>query len=183
MECKFVVNCASLIDWPSIICSIKNKPGTSVVPDRKKLSSNEYQKLFDMWDNANFNYSSAKWINYYPEDYGYTISNTFESIVKSKHIRSWISRIDPGYYAPWHWDIDDNETEYLKLGKLRRFICFIGEVHPGHVSIINNSCLHAEQEGNIYEWNSYNDWHAGVNAGLIPKFQYNYLGYEDSSTS
>lgn len=183
MDCNFIYNCAAELDWKSIIQSIEYLPGAPITPDRNKLTGVDYQNLFQLWDSCNFNYNSAKWINYYAKDYGNDVEKIFERIVKAKHVRSWISRIDPGYCAPWHWDIDNNENEYLKLGKLRRFTCFIGNSHPGHVSIINNTCMHLEKEGNIYEWSNYREWHAGVNAGTISKFQYNYLGYDYSSAS
>lgn len=177
MSCRFVANCSDLINWQAIIDDISHKPGTAIIPDREKLASAEYDALFEKWDNCNFNYSSVKWINYYTEDLCQDVASIFEDLLGVTHIRSWVSRIDPGYSAPWHYDIDDNEQEYLKLGQLRRFVCYIGKPLPGHISIVEDSCHYLEQEGNIYEWTNYRAWHAGANVGLAPKFQYNFLSY------
>lgn len=177
MGCKFVTNCANTVDWKDVIDGIKDLPGAVVVPDRSKLNSDEYQALFKLWDSADFNLANVKWINYYPQDLCYNVAAKFEEILGVKHIRSWVSRIDPGYSAPWHYDIDHDEQEYLKLGQLRRFVCYIGEPAPGHISIIEDSCHYLEKEGNIYEWDNYRAWHAGANVGLTPKYQYNFLAY------
>jgi hypothetical protein len=176
MSCEFVLNCSEYVDWQLIIASISATRGRIVVPN-KDTSDKEYQDLYKIWDAAGLNYSSARWENYYPGDYCKTISSTFETILDVTHIRSWISRIDPGYSAPWHYDIDHDEQEYLKLGKLRRFICFIGDPAPGHISIVNDRSFYNEASGNVYEWNDYRAWHAGANVGLVPKYQYNFLSY------
>ena len=176
MSCKFVLNCSDLISWQQLVDAIPSTSGKAVLPDKDTLNK-EYQLLYKLWDNAGVNYSSARWKNYYPGEYCTSISDTFEIILGVTHIRSWISRIDPGYNAPWHYDIDDNEKEYLKLGNLRRFICFIGAPAVGHVSIVGRKCFYNEADGNVYEWDNYSAWHAGANVGLVPKYQYNFLAY------
>jgi len=175
MTCIYVTNYDP--GWDSIINKISELPGKEIILDRTALTGLEYQKLFNLWGAAGYNQDSIKWTNYYATDYGYNIEKQFENILGVTHIRSWISRVDPGYTAPWHYDIDSNEEEYLKLGKLRRFVCFIGEPAVGHISIVENECFYNQANGNIYEWNNYRAWHAGANVGLLPKYQYNFLAY------
>lgn len=176
MSLKFISNSSLIINWFDTINLIQNDPGKKIIADKTKLVSPHYQELFSMWDNSNFNYKSIQWVNYYASNYGFDIEEKFANIVDATHIRSWISKIDPGYCAPWHWDIDDNEAEYLKQGDLKRYICTIGNNDPGHFSIVGTSSLHNSKNGDIFLWDNYKEWHAGMNAGLIPKYQYNFLG-------
>jgi hypothetical protein len=175
MTCSYVTNYDP--GWISIINKLSKLPGKEIILNRNVLTGTEYETLFNMWDSAKYNKDSIKWTNYYATDYGFTIEKYFESMLAVTHIRSWISRIDPGYNAAWHYDIDSNEEEYLKLGKLRRFVCFIGEPAVGHISIVENECFYNQVNGSVYEWNNYRAWHAGANVGLIPKYQYNFLAY------
>lgn len=176
MSCKFVLNCGELVNWQRIINAVSKKKGVSIVPDRSD-TNDEYRALYDLWDSVGLNYEGVKWTNYYPRDYDSSVATILEKELGVTHIRSWISRIDPGYSAPWHYDIDHNEEDYLKLGTLRRFICFIGEPAPGHASFVESQCFCNERSGNVYEWSDYRAWHAGSNAGLTPKYQYNFLAY------
>jgi hypothetical protein len=177
---KFITNCSDKINWDSIIEVIINKPGKDLIPDKSLWNDRNpgYGKLFSLWEDANFNLSSAKWTNYYPgKDYDDCISKQFEDLLQVKHIRSWISRIDPGYCTPWHWDTDDKEDEYLKLGKLKRYSCHISKPAVGNIFIIGKQAHYFWEQGDLYEWNNHRAWHAGINVGLTPKFLFNFLSY------
>jgi hypothetical protein len=177
---KFIINCSDKIDWNSIIDTIIDQPGKALIPEKSLWNERNpgYSELFSMWENANFNLSSAKWSNYYPgKDYDSSTINTFEDMLSVKHVRSWISRIDPGYCTPWHWDTDDNEQEYLKLGKLKRFSCHISQPAFGNIFIIGKQAHYFWEQGDVYEWSNHRAWHAGVNVGVTPKFLFNFLSY------
>lgn len=175
------------IEWNSIIESLLLQEGTSITLDPKRwnLENEEYSKILKMWNDANFNKDSIKWINYYPSKH--FPSTVDEEVCKYLRLdgihRSWISRVDPGYYAPWHWDIDDNEQEYLKKGEIKRYSIFMSGDNLllgsslGHIFILGTDYLYQCPEGAIFKWNNYNEWHAGINAGLKPKFMYHILGY------
>ena len=94
----------------------------------------------------------------------------------AKH-RSWISRVDPGYYAPWHWDIDDNEKFYLQKGIPTRYSIMIGESFPGQIFIIGQDHIYNCPEGSIFRWNNYKEWHCGINASMVPKYMLHILAY------
>lgn len=179
MKTQYISNCANLINWIDIVAQLKTQPGKEVLFNKDAYTAAPgYQELFSKWGSANFNTASAKWINYYPGvNFSSDITETFSNIVGVNHIRSWISRIDPGCCTPWHWDVDDNEDEYLKLGNLRRFICHIGEPDYGHVLLIEEDCHYFKENGSIYEWENYKLWHGGMNCGTTPKFLYSFLGY------
>lgn len=178
---KLITNCSNKIDWPQIIETIKDKPGKELIPDKSLWDERNpgYGELFGLWERSNVSLASARWVNYYPgKDYDDSTISVLEDLLKVKHIRSWISRIDPGYCTPWHWDTDDREQEYLKLGNLRRFSCHIGEPEFGHVFLIGKEAHYFQEQGNLHEWSSHHAWHAGINCGLTPKFLFNLLAYD-----
>jgi hypothetical protein len=180
-DVKFILNCSEEIDWHNIIKQISYKSGKEISPSggNWNLKNPEYLKIYNLWKDARFNMSSIKWTNYYAEvDYPDEIIRIFEQALNVTHIRSWISRIDPGYCAAWHWDVDDHEEEYLQLGEIKRFVCHIGNKDPGHVFVLEDTCQHNIQNGDVFQWSNYRAWHGGMNCGLTSKFMFNFLGYD-----
>lgn len=177
---KLITNCSKEIDCDGLVSSIIDLPGKDVIPMKAVWDERNpgYGQLFDLWEKSNVWLGSAKWTNYYPgKDYDDSTIGTFEKMLGVKHIRSWISRIDPGYCTPWHWDTDDHEHEYIKLGKLVRFSCHISQPQLGHVFLIGKECHYFQEQGEVYEWSHHRAWHAGMNCGLAPKFMLQFLGY------
>jgi hypothetical protein len=171
------------IEWNDIINEIKFKEGASITPsfDKWNLDNSEYIKIYNMWKEANFNISSIKWINYYPEEhFPQTVIDCLSLHLNVSVLRAWISRIDPGFFAPWHWDVDDKEHEYLEKGYPKRFSCFIEEPDNGHLFVIGDECFYNQPQGTIVEWGDYKDWHCGSNAGITPKFMLHLLGISKS---
>lgn len=166
-----------MIDWNSIIADLDN--GTDITPDPTKwnLENPGYKDIYDHWVSSKFNMQSIKWTNYYPGSFPKEIDDYFCETLSLKYLRSWVSKIDPGYYAPWHWDVDDRLEEYLALGTPRRYSVFISPPSVTSVFVVNNQCYANMPQGSIIKWNSYNDWHAGMNAGSKPKFLYHLLGF------
>lgn len=178
---KFLFNCSDRIDFEEIVDNLKDRPGKDVLPDKKLWNERNpgYRELFDMWESGNFNLASAKWTNYYPgHDYPEQVTSIFEDILGTKTVRAWISRVDPGYCTPWHWDTDDHEQHYLSLGTLKRFSCHISKPEFGHVFILGKEAHYFWQQGDVHEWNNHRAWHAGFNCGVKPKFMLQLLTYE-----
>lgn len=85
----------------------------------------------------------------------------------------WISRILPGYMAPWHWDVTDDENT-LKYENHVRYHVNIGEYDPAHVFIIEDVCLHGQPQGATWKWPSRTSYHCGMNGGLSAKYLFNF---------
>jgi hypothetical protein len=173
----FVGNTKDLIDWNMLIESVKDKEGC-ILP--KLIWPNpHFDEMKKLYLDSNYILESAEWINYYPGiDYDEKINDLFGSFVGcQKCARAWISRINPGKTAPWHWDLDDEESKYLKEGKLLRFVCKMNKDNIGQVTIIGNQVLYNVFPGDVYRWPDHRMWHGSVNCGLTPKYQFNYLGY------
>lgn len=167
------------VDWDNVIATLIT-PANEVTTDpaKWKLETPGYTDIYNTWKNANFNMQAVKWINYYPgTHYDKKIIDDLSAWLGVTELRSWISRIDPGYFAPWHWDVDDHEQEFLKHGNLRRFSCFIKKPAHGHIFIVNDTYYYNQLQGTVIEWPKYNEWHAGMNAGMTPKYMLHLIGY------
>jgi len=169
------------IDWDELISSLMLQQGVSVTtdPSRWDLNTPGYNEIFKIWKKANFNSAAIKWTNYYPEQhFDQKIVQDVADYLRLTGIhRAWISRVDPGYFAPWHWDVDDNENAYLEKGEIKRYSCFIKSPAHGQIFVIGNDYLYDCPQGAIIKWNNYKDWHSGINAGMTPKFMLHILGH------
>jgi hypothetical protein len=169
------------INWHTVI-EMLVQPGVDITTDPSKwhLDTPGYNEIHTMWQTANFNMSAIKWTNYYP---GKHFNNTIvEQVAEHLNVgihRSWISRIDPGFFAPWHWDVDDNEDEYLQKGNPVRYSCFIEEPAHGHIFIVGDNYYYNQPKGTLIKWDNYKDWHSGINAGMTPKYMFHLLAYQN----
>lgn len=168
-------------DLAELLLSLSTQEGSSVTtdPTRWNMDNSEYSKIQKLWQDANFNPNSIKWTNYYPvEHYSQDIVDDVASYLRLAGVhRSWISKVDPGYFAPWHWDIDDNEDKYLTKGPIKRYSIMLCEPTVGHIFILGDDYLYNSPQGSIFKWNNYKDWHSGINAGMTPKYMLHILGY------
>lgn len=166
-------------DWDNVIDSLEKQDGVSITADPSKwnLDTPGYTDIYKIWQDAKFNPNAIKWINYYPDThYAQEIINELAQGLHLRVLRSWISKIEPGYFAPWHWDVDDNEEEYLQGGDIVRYSIFIEPPAMGHVFIINDDYYFNMLQGKIVKWKNYKDWHCGINGGLKPKYMLHILG-------
>ena len=164
-----------MIDWDNILEEIKDNPGQNA-PFRLPLDEPVVRKMID--DLKGYPSESIEWFNYYPAvDFNVRVVKEFSDLVEKECVRAWISNINPGKTAPWHWDWDANEQSYLKKGDLVRFHVSISPPSPGHVFMVDDKCFYNERQGTIYEWENHRSYHAGANCGSKPKFLFNFLGY------
>jgi len=174
-----LMNSLNKIDWAELIASLDT--GVDITPDLSKwnLDTPGYMDIYKMWQDANFNPASIKWTNYYPEkNYPQELVDKIAAALDLDGIhRSWISRVDPGYFAPWHWDVDDNEQDYLLYGKIRRYSIMLSGPVLGHIFILGDKYYYNSPEGLVVEWNDYKEWHSGINAGMKPKYMLHLIGY------
>lgn len=169
-----------MVNWDSILLDIKQKTGKTnkVDPAIWNLETPGYGEILQLWQKNNVNTDSIEWINYYPTiNYSKDIEIEFANSFNCTPLRSWISRIDPGYMTGWHWDVDDHESEYKSKGKLVRYTCFIDKPKVGHAFVIGQQCYYNVLQGTTVKWNKYNEWHCGMNGGLEPNFMFHLIGY------
>jgi hypothetical protein len=175
---KYIGNCSDKIDWNLAISKCLQghtiKYDTNSFPDM-----NSFKELDTLWQAAGYRHGdpAIEWINYFSDEFGQDVVDQFADIVNSKPWMVWISRIKPARMAPLHTDAHSKIDELLALGNPVRFSCYIQDGNAGHASIVGNVAIYKATKGDIYEWPSYDAWHAGGNCGLQDKFMFNFWGY------
>lgn len=165
-------------NWSSIVTNLKDGSDVTVDPARWNLDNPEYKKILDIWTKAKFNLDTVKWTNYYPgKDFPEDVVKYFAEELHLQHVhRAWISKIDPGYMAPWHWDVDENEAEYLTHGPIKRYTVIVNQMASGHVLIIGSDYYYNKPSNTIIKWGNYNEWHSSMNGGMEPSYLFHILG-------
>jgi len=163
-----------MINWDSVIANLKDGQVVTVDPARWNMSNPEYSEILKLWKDNNFNTDSVKWTNYYnTKDIEAEIATNLNIVP----LRSWISCVEPGYMTGYHYDIDDNEQEYLAHGLLKRYTIFIGKSDVGHLFILGKDYYFNKLQGTMLKWGSHREWHNGINGGLSNKYMFHILGY------
>lgn len=166
--------------WDTILDEIANQEGDprTYGVDFYINADGRFNEIIEMWQQAGYDKSgTVEWINYYPgKHFNEQVEKDFENLVGYKCAKAWISKIRPGKYAPYHWDIDDHEEEYLAQGELKRWSCTVSKPKKGQVFIVENIVVHGEPQGTVLEWPTYKSWHGGGNCSFEPKYLFNFLG-------
>lgn len=178
---KFLGNCNDHIDWDKVLNDVEQggpayigprHTGTEDLPGMKEV--------FDSWQDAGFvnheDGGSTGWGMYFPgQHFDAKVVETFENIVGINTMNAWISKVYPGMIAPWHWDVNDNEEYYAQFD-IRRYSVHICKPDPGHVFMVEDTCMYNRDQGDIFEWPSRKSWHGGANFGFAPKYLFNVFG-------
>jgi hypothetical protein len=163
-----------MINWNSIIANLTDGRVVTVDPARWNMNNPEYADMLKLWKDNNFNTDSVKWTNYYDTA---NLEKEISEQVGVTALRSWISCVAPGYMTGYHYDIDDNEKEYLTYGTIKRYSVFISEPSVGQLFILGNEYHYNKSQGTVLEWNNYRDWHNGINGSLSNKYMFHLIGY------
>lgn len=189
MNAKFIGNCLSYFNCNFLIESIKNQQG-SLRNSKKPYSNNplindsifgkEIKFIEDIWRRAGYlDNDSVEYYNFYPKQH---FDQTFVEILGEKlnaiPCNSWISSMKPGKCVPWHWDIELREEEYKKIGNVVRYTIFIDTPQIGQIFVLNDEAFHMIEQGSIYRWNNWKEWHLGFNCGLDQKYLLHFIGVE-----
>lgn len=172
---KFIGNSSDVIDWPSLIKSLPQGRFRGTDQDDDIHHNPKVEILRQQWQDAG--YDGNKAVGWFDYDVDKDITNRFGVYVHAKPIGAWITSVPPGYVVPWHYDINDQEEMLLSKGKVLRFTCHIGEPSWGQVFVLNDHVFHMPEQGDVYQWEDWQDWHGGMNMGLKPKYLFNFLGY------
>lgn len=184
---KFIANTKDLINWDEIvdICAASaagdHNTVTSVV-DRSEAGSDgdllsRYKKLIDNWVNAGYNLKEIEWYDYYPGvHFDISVQEKIADIVNADPRRVFVSEVYPGKFIPWHWDIEDKEDEWLAQGRLVRYVVFMQPPQTGHMLPLEHTCFYNIPQGDVWKWDDYKDWHAGINLGMTPHYLFHFLG-------
>ncbi len=176
---EFIGNCKT-INWQELVDSLKDQQGDprTYGVDFYINADGRFNQVIDLWKQAGYDKSgTVEWINYYPgKHFNQDVISKFEEYTDTTCVKAWISKIKPGKYAPYHWDIDDHEEEYLKQGQLVRYTAHPCTPNKGQVLVVDQHVFHMEHQGNVYKWEDHRAWHGGGNCSFEPKYLFNFLG-------
>jgi hypothetical protein len=163
-----------MINWNTVINNLTDGCVVTVDPARWNIKNPEYAEILKLWKDNNFNTASVKWTNYYDTK---ELESKIAQELSITPLRSWISCVEPGYMTGYHYDIDDNEQDYLKLGEVKRFSVFISPPKTGQIFILDDNYYYNQPQGTIISWMNYREWHNGINGSLSNKYMFHLLGY------
>ena len=140
----------------------------------------EYRTVIGDWQDAGCDLNNIYWYDYYPGDhYPESVSDTFAAILGIRPLRVFVSEVYPGITVPYHWDVEDKGAEWLKkYGMLYRYTCCIDVPRTGSVLIVDDHCLYDFKQGDIFEWDSYRNYHSAANGGEHTQYYFHMLGYK-----
>ena len=184
---SYVGSSKNIIDWNSVLTEIVPKSGDFNTPiavierantDPSSADTSYYDGIMETWKKANYDFKNIQWYDYYPgEHFSLDVQTKFADLVNADPLRVFISEVWPGHCVPYHWDVEDNEEQWLKEGQLIRYVCFIDR-SPGfaHALILEDECFYGVPQHTIYKWDNYRSFHAGTNAGEYPYYLFHFLG-------
>jgi hypothetical protein len=184
MTTHFLGNIGSIFDCEKLISQLAIHDGElhttniSLSPDNPEYANHLAQKK--LATEAGYDTNGAMEFRHYKpgRHFDKEFVDIFSNFVKATPLVIFVSEIQPGKMAPWHWDIDQFETEHSKLGTLVRYHLHLSKPSPGHVFIVDDQVFYNEEQGNVYQWGNRKAWHAGTNCGMYPKYLFSFKGYQ-----
>jgi len=133
----------------------------------------------DIWESAGYMKSdSVEWINYYPgSHFDSSVVEKFSNLTNSIPYNVWISSMMPGKCVPWHWDIIKDYNIYKDDPRMVRYTLFLDQPKIGSVFVLNDEAYHMIEQGSVFKWVKWDEWHLGFNCGLTQKFLFHYIGF------
>lgn len=186
---EYLGNSNHLVDWDKFIKQLQTilpMVGYQFSEDRAESQDPRVVKIASDWTNAGYNMikdkdSSISWEAWYSGlHFDSTITDKICDYLGIIPIDvSMVTRITPGRFAPWHWDIRDNATEerFESYGKsIIRVHIHMSRPEPGHVFVVGDHCFYNEEQGSIYRWPNWKSYHGGANCGFKCKYQFSIIG-------
>lgn len=176
---RYVGNCDS-VDWTQLLVQLMHCPPAKRGPGHHQADHPNANGMHKQWNDAGYVLTDAGgtvgWDMYLSgANFPHSIVTQVCDWIGIENISTWISAIHPGEYAPLHYDFQDDETVFDQPG-VERYHVHITKSVPGHAFFVGNECAYGYSAGDVYQWGSWRDYHAGVNAGLQKKFTMNIIG-------
>jgi hypothetical protein len=188
-ESKYIGNFNSVIDCDTFINHLKTQKGEVRTTENpygtnanvSERIAQEKENMRSMWADAGYtNSSSVEWINFYLGiHFDTAIVDLFSKQVNARPRNVWVSSMAPGKCIPTHWDIIHSYEQYENDPSVVRYSFFIDKPQIGKVFILKDEVYHNIEQGSVYQWNKWDEWHQGFNGGLTQKFMFHYIGFKN----
>lgn len=183
----YIKNTEDLVPWGTVLKDLgtgKIRSPRAIWDDKSSNDNSskakEYIYILESWVDAGYNINTVYWVDYYPgENYSVDIDNTLAQMLDITVKRSWISKVDPGRVAPWHYDVEDRLDSWHKEGTVVRYTIFIDKPQWGSVFILEGTPFYNIRQGEIYMWDSPDQYHGAVACGGEPQFLYHVIGIKN----
>lgn len=186
---EYLGNTNHLVNWDSFIQDINSVTpmvGYQYSEDRSKSQDPKVIEIANNWINAGYDvsqnlHSHIAWEAWYSGVH--FDSSTTDIICDFLKIipidMAMVTRLIPGRFAPWHWDVRDSDTEnrfnsYKK--PIIRIHIHMNKPEVGHVFMVDDFVFYNEEQGSVYKWPNWKSWHGGANCGLTSKYQFSIIG-------
>ena len=158
--------------------SPENPYGENAELDQELLRAK--QEMREGWERAGYLSNGAvQWINFYAgQHYNKSYVDTFADLVNADPINTWVSTIPVGKCVPWHWDIIADYQTLRHNPKMVRYSLFLDEPQVGQIFVLKDQAFHFVEQGAVYKWHKWDEWHLGVNAGFNTKHMFHFIGIE-----
>jgi hypothetical protein len=187
-ESKYIGNFSNVINCDRLINHLKSQQGDIRNSDNpygangnvSERIAKEKENMRSMWIDAGYNNSnSVEWINFYLGTHFDTdVVDIFSKQVNARPHNVWISSMKPGKCIPNHWDIILDYEQYEHDPSVVRYSFFIDKPQIGKVFILKDEPYHNIEQGSVYQWNKWDEWHLGFNCGLTQKYLFHYIGFK-----
>lgn len=184
----FIGNSNDYMNWPKLIEILENTPPRlrgNEQDDDIHIDNPKVLQLIEIWKHAGIADSpTTRWIDFLPDDqFPVEWVTKFAEWLDVEPAGAWVSAVPPGYLVPWHPDYKDpQEEDYLmSKGRPTHFTVYICEPSFGQVSIVDSCAIYNATQGDVWEWDDWQDWHGGLNMGLKTKYMFNFFGWKDEN--
>lgn len=186
-ESEYVGNFLDHFDCDQLVSDLKKIQGDRRSVDNpyssKTVLPEELQKckidMYHIWKNSGYIESqSVEWINYYGgTHFDISVVEKFADLVNADPYNVWISSTMPGKCVPWHWDIIDKYQQYQHDPSVVRYSFFLDKPQIGKIFVLGNEAFHMIEQGSVYKWKKWDEWHLGFNCGFDQKFLFHFIGF------
>lgn len=178
---KNYIDCDSLVDHLKVTMPDRrtsdNPYGNAVELDPELKAAKEY--MGKLWEDAGYvGSSSVEWLNYYPgRHFDQSVVSKFSELVNAEPYNVWVSSMMPGKLVPWHWDIIHDYQVHRKNPNVVRYSMFLEKPQIGKVFFLNDEAYHMIDQGEVFKWIKWDEWHLGFNGGMTQKFMFHFIGF------
>lgn len=167
---KFICNCSEWITDEFLNFINDNSKGKRIT------FSEEYKdhELCKLWISKGYDINKISYTFFFQEDLLDLNISLPESIKNIKEY--WVSKLLPGDMIPYHYD-----TFKHPLSNVKRYWMALQDSEPGHVFVYKDQQFTDYKKGDIFLFETPNEWHGACNIGFTNKLTLQFTVIENEN--